>query len=477
MDMDPPPLISADDWVATPPAVQALLRELMDMVRTLSVEVQDLRIRVNQTSKNSSQPPSSDPPSAPPPPARRASGRKRGAQPGHADQQRPLLPPDQVHAIVTVQPSACPVCHATWSAQLPDAAPTLCTQVVELPPMTAHITEYRLHTVCCPACTTLVTAPRPADMPPGCFGPRLTALVGLLHGRYRLSTRETAAFLAEVSGITISQGSIVMSCTRLSTALEGVDAAIQSAVQHQAHLHVDETSWREQQQRGWLWVAVSPIATCFRIDARRSRHALQRLIGDTYPGIVHSDRGSAYHAVPNTHRQLCWAHLMRNLQGLVDHGHADSWWAHRMLVQARAVFTAWHAYRCTLFDRPALQQALLPVRLALAELLQHSAMAVWTKLRKFARDLQRHWDALWTFSRVEGVEPTNNVAERALRPAVLWRKQCFGTQSATGSRFVERLLSVRATCAQQGRNLFAFLTEAVMAAWRDRPAPLLVPIP
>ena len=474
---DPPPLISTEDWAATPPAVQTLVLELMAMVRQLSTEVQELRLRVNQTSRNSSKPPSSDPPSLPHPPARRSSGRPRGAQPGHVDQQRPLLPPDQVHEIVPLQPGACPVCHSALSPDLPDVAAIVRSQVWDLAPITAHVTEYQQHTVCCPRCRHCVTASRPADAPPGTFGPRLIALISLLHGRYRLSTRETADFVDEVSGIDISLGSIVASCARMSVALAPVDTAIQEVVQHQPHLHIDETSWREQQQAGWLWVAVSPLATCFRIDASRSRHALRRLIGDTYHGIVHSDRGSAYHVVPNAQRQLCWAHLVRNLQGLVDHGHVESWWAQRMLVQAQAVFTAWHAYRCHLFDRPALQQALLPVRHALHDLLEHSAMAAWDTLRTFARELRRHWDALWTFSRVDGVEPTNNAAERALRPAVIWRKSCFGTQSTAGSRFVERILSVRATCAPQGCNLFAFLTEAVAAAWAGRPPPVLVPIP
>ncbi len=477
MPDEPPPLVSAADWANTPPAVREAFLTVVDMVRQLSVEVQQLRVRVNQTSKNSSKPPSSDPPDRPPPPARRASARKQGAQPGHPDQQRPLLPPDQVHEIITLQPSACPVCQTTLPPDLPDVSPVIRSQVCELPPMAAQITEYQQRTVCCPTCCQPVQAHRPAEAPPGAFGPRLTAFVALLHGRYRLSTRETAAFLAEVSGVDIGVGSIVTSCTRISAALEAADAAIQQVVQQQPIVHVDETSWRQQQQHGWLWVAVSPIATCFRIDARRSGQALRRLIGEAYPGIVHSDRGSAYHVVPTPQRQLCWAHLLRNLQGLVDYGHADSWWAQRMLVEAQAIFTAWHAYRCKLFDRPALQQALLPVRQALAELLQQSAMAAWETLRTFARDLQRHWEALWTFSRVEGVEPTNNLAERALRPAVLWRKSCFGTQSAGGSRFVERLLSVGATCRQQGRNLLRFLTESVVAAWAGQPAPALFPTP
>jgi len=294
--------------------------------------------------------------------------------------------------------------------------------------------------------------------------------MGLLHGRYRLSERETVAFLDEVCGLTVSLGSIATSCERLSAALAPVDAAIQTTVQSQPHLWVDETSWREQQQRGWLWVAVSPIATCFRIDASRSQQALRRLFGERYGGIVHSDRGSAYHTVVDRQRHLCWSHLLRNLQGLVDHQHSESIWAQRMMMQSQQLFVAWRANRSGVFDQIALQQALLPLRLALHELLTVGVNRPWSKLQALCQDLLRHWDALWTFSRVEGLEPTNNTAERALRPAVVWRKSCYGTQSAAGSRFVERMLSVRATCVQQGRNQFAFLTDAVRAAWVGQPA-------
>ena len=476
MPDEPPPLVSATDWANTPPAVREAFLTLVDMVRQLSVEVQELRVRVNQTSKNSSKPPSSDPPGTMLP-ARPARGRKRGAQPGHPEQQRPLLPSDQVDEIVVLQPTCCPVCSTALEADLPDATVPVRTQVWELPPITPQVTEYQQRTVGCPTCCHLVQAARPADAPPGAFGPRLTALLGLLHGRYRLSTRETAAFVADITGVAISVGGIVSSCMRVSDALAASDAAIQATLQCQPHLYVDETSWREGSQRGWLWVAVSAVATCFRIDRSRSRHALRRLISDHYQGLVQSDRGSAYHSLPDRQRQLCWAHLVRNLQGLVDQRHHESRWAQRMLTQIEALFTAWHAYQRDLFDQLALQHALLPVRMAMRELLQLGAMASWTKLRKLARDVQRHWDALWWFSRIEGVEPTNNVAERALRPAVIWRKSCFGTQSAGGSRFVERMLSVGATCRQQGHNLWTFLTDAVVAAWSGQPAPLLVPTP
>ncbi len=233
-------------------------------------------------------------------------------------------------------------------------------------------TEYQQQTVCCPTCQHAVTADLPADLPPGAFG-RLTALIGVLHGGYHLSMRTTADVLADVCGVAISLGGIAASCGRLSAAVAPVDAAMQTMVQRHPHLWVDETSWREGTQRGWLWVAVRAGATCFRIAPSRGQGALRQLIGADYRGVVHADRASVYHALLDGQRQLCWAHRIRNLQGLVDQQHEDSVWAQRMLTQAHGLFAAWRAYQSDLFDQIALQQALRPVRLALHELLWSGA--------------------------------------------------------------------------------------------------------
>jgi transposase len=286
--------------------------------------------------------------------------------------------------------------------------------------------------------------------------------------------RTTAALLEDICGISISVGGVAASCARLSAVLAPIDATIQNQVQQQPQLWVDETSWREGRVRGWLWLALSPQATCLRIHASRGQGALWQLLGEEYAGVVHSDRASVYHALPDRQRQLCWAHLIRNLQGLADYEHAESRWARALLGWTQPLFEAWRAYQCGVFDQIALQQALIPVRVAMHELLMQGARQPWEKLQATCTDLLRHWEALWTFSRVEGLEPTNNRAERALRPAVIWRKSCYGTQSETGSRFVERMLSVQATCAQQRRSLFAFLTEAVRAAWALQPVPVLI---
>src|SRR6266508_2470139 len=447
--------VSPDDWAKTPESVQLALLSLLDIVRSQSARLRehetllrDLQAKLGQTSRNSSKPPSSDPPSTPPAPPRPARGRKAGGQVGHQGHQRPLIPPDQVHDPIELQPQQCPSCQTPLPHDLPDARPLRRTQVYELPPIEPFITEYRQHTVCCPSCQRLVTADLPPDAPPGAFGPRATALMAVLRG-----------------------------CERVSEALAPVDAAIQQAVQMQPHVNVDETSWPSETRTGWLWVAVSAVAVCFRICTGRGQDQLRALLGASYRGIVSSDRLSAYKLLPNGQRQLCWSHLIRNLLGVQERYADESGWAQRMLNQSDALFFAWHAYKAGWYDQVALQQALIPVRLAMQELLRAGVDSPYLKIAGLSRELLAQWEALWTFSRVEGVEPTNNAAERALRPAVLWRKGCFGSRSAEGCRFVERLLSVRATCAQQERPLFAFVTAAVRAAWAGQEAPTLIPAP
>jgi transposase len=458
--------IPAEDWDATPASVRVFVMHLA--ARILALEA-----RLNQTSQNSSKPPSSDPPTAPPRPQKVPRGRPRGGQPGHVGQTRELLPPDQVDTIVPCRPTQCPDCHTSLSPDLPTVGDPWRTQSWELPVIRPHVTEYQQQTVCCPHCHQAVLGARPADAPPGGFGPRATAAIGLLRGAYHQSERIVHAILTELCGLPISLGSIARGCGRVSQVLEPIDSAIQTVVQVQPVVNVDETSWREP-TKAWLWVATTPVATCFRISTSRGRTALTALVGESYAGIIGSDRWSAYTRIPVTQRQLCWSHLDRNLQALADYGAPESPWASRMLTQVDALWQTWHAFRDGTIDRAGLQTALVPIQQAMhAELVSGQTMR-WHKITGLSTELLGLWDALWTFAHIAGVEPTNNAAERALRPAVIWRKLSGGTQSSEGSRFVERILSVVTTCRQQQRNVFAFLTEAVQAAWAKQPTPVLV---
>jgi transposase len=473
--------IPPEDWTKTPESVRLAVHALLEIVRSQSTQlndiqtlVKDLQAKVGQTSRNSSKPPSSDPPSAPPKPPKVPRGRKAGGQTGHEGHQRPLVPAERVDEPVELLPEQCPNCQTRFDADLPTIGEPRRTQVWELPVIRPHITEYRQHTCCCPGCRALVSADLPPDAPPGAFGPRATALMAVLRGRYRLSLDDTAELLSDVCNLPLSAASIVTSCERTSEALALVDAAIAAVVQEAEQVNADETSWPTQTRKGWLWVAVCAVATCFRIHQSRSGPALRHLLGEMFLGIVGSDRYRVYEQYPDARRQLCWAHLLRNLQGLLDHYGEETRWPGRVLAVADELFLVWHLYKGGWLDWVSLNIALLPIKCAFRECLEEGVASHCPKIAGFSRELLEHWEALWTFSRVEGIEPTNNAAERALRHAVLWRKGSFGSRSEAGCRFVERMLSVHATCVQQQRSLFSFVTEAVANAWAGQPAPVLV---
>jgi len=465
-DIPPAPLgITEDDWNATPASVRALVTLLLQRLQLLEA-------RLNQTSRNSSKPPSSDPPSAPPAPPKVPRGRKAGGQVGHAGISREPPSPDQINETIELYPSHCPDCATSLPRTLPDVAPVVTTYLWEIPIVMPHVTAYVHHTVSCPSCQARVwVEERPHGAPPGAFGPRATALATLLHGRYRLSDRETADLLTTVWHLPISLGSVVGCGERTSQALAPVDQAILAQVQQQHIGNADETSWREGGKRVWLWTLTTPTATVYRIHTRRGRSALSELLGSVWHGVLGCDRWSAYRSLPDERRQVCWAHLTRSLRGLADGAQADDLWAAQVLLHVDTLWQVWAHLRAGWLDRLQLHAALRPVQEDIHRLLTCGTTHPWRRVQGFCRDVLRHWEALWTFVRVEGVAPTNNAAEQALRPAVLWRKGCFGTRSAKGSRAVERLLSVIATCRQQKRNVYAFLTAALQAAWANQSAP------
>ena len=458
-----------------PLEAQAYIAALEGQLVRLLGRVEALEAHARQHSQNSSRPPSADPPDAPPRRARAKSKRKRGGQPGHKGHHRVLLDECQVNEIVEHWPLACPDCQTLLPAGVATTGPQR-QQVWDLPPMQATVTEHRYHSVQCPSCQQAVRAPRPADVPPGAFGPRLTSVVGLLNGRYRLSKREVAAFLADACGVRMSAASVVRSCEHLTQALALPYTELQHATAGSLTANVDETGWKEASQRRWLWVAVAPQHTHFRLAATRAGTELDSLLGAAFGGIVTSDRYRAYLRLPPEKRQLCWAHLARDLTAFSERTGASGAWGKQALAGVAELFDHWQRFREGIFDRATLQTRMAPLQQRWHELLQRGlSLPRWSKIPGFCRDLLAREVALWTFLSVPHVEPTNNAAERALRPAVLWRKGAFGSDSPHGLRFVERFLSVAATCRQQGRHLLTFLTDALTASWAGRPPPQLLP--
>jgi transposase len=476
----PPAGIAPEEWAARPKAVQQMLlatRTLLTLqqqqIAQLSARVADLEARLNQHSQNSSKPPSSDPPSAPPRPARVPRGRKPGGQAGHPRHERSIPDPAQITTTDHHYPATCHQCGADVTASQRDACAIQTQYVWEIPAVQPLVTAHHYHTVCCPTGGELVTATRPPDVPPGGFGPRTAAVVSMLHGRYRISQREVVNLLADLLHFPRSLGSVVTLQTTVSTALAPVYTAIQTHVQAAPVANVDETGWKEAGTRRWLWVMVTALATCFSVATSRNGPALRQWLGSAYRGIVGSERHRPYLALPPARHQLCWSHLIRNFQALVDRGGRPGVWGADFLALRHLMFRLWHLFREGTIARALFQAALAPIQPAVHALLVQGARRCDAP-ETLCQELLAHEAALWTFVREDGVEPTNNAAEQALRPAVLWRKGCFGAHSAEGNTFVERILTVSATCTQQHRHLLTFLTAAVDASWRGQPAPKLV---
>ena len=466
-------LFSAEEWQQTPKAVQEFVLSLVVRVQELETEVAVLRERVNRNSGNSSQPPSSDGPEAPRKPRRRAkSGRKRGGQPGHKGTRRKLVPVEQVKESHDLKPEACRRCGQALEGE--DFEPYR-HQVTKIPPVVAEVTEYRLHTLTCPGCGDKTRAELPAGVPQGAFGPRLQAMVSLLSGRYHLSKRDTADIMADFFQADMSLGSVPALEHRTSEAIREPVEQAREYVTTEPVVHMDETGWREANQKAWLWVAATTLVTVFLIRPTRGGKTAREMLGQAFAGFVVSDRWSAYNWLLTLWRQLCWAHLLRDFQAFVDRGGESQRLGQAILAQADLMFEWWHEVRDGAMSRATFQKKMRAVEHQIGQLLRQGTTCDHSKTAGTCRDILKREEALWTFVRVQGVEPTNNLAERQIRPGVLWRKNSFGTQSETGSRFVERIMTVVATLKQQQRNVLDYLTEACDTANWGRRAPSLLP--
>src|SRR2546429_6828308 len=246
-------------------------------------------------------------------------------------------------------------------------------------------------------------------------------------------------------------------------------------VHEQAVAHLDETSGRQGAKRAWLWVAVTSLVTVFLVRMSRGGQVARELLGEQFAGILVTDRYSAYNWYPVRWRQVCWAHMLRDFEAMRDRGGHSEEIGDALLAQAHQMFAWWHRVREGTLQRATFRSYMSPLRREVERLLEVGRQCGVPTTAGTCREMLKRREALWTFVQVEGVEPTNNTAERALRPGVLWRKGSFGTQSEEGSRFVESMMTVVATLKQQQRNVLEYLTEACEAALRGDAAPSLLP--
>ncbi len=424
----------------------------------------ELKEKLNANPKNSSVPPSTVKPferqtsSQPKEPWRK---KKPGAVIGHKGFGRTLLPIEHVHEVIACYPySECIKCQALVKTVKYYSR----KQVCDLPQGKLHITEYQLYRGRCIGCKKRYAAELPSNVPKHLLGNSALAKISLITGKYHLSKRLAAQLLFDFFGLKLSIGTVSNAEAKVSEALKIPVEIIEKEVQSSERLHADETSFFLKHKLQWLWVAASENATLFKIFPKRDTESAKKLIGESYQGLVNTDRYGAYHWIADAYHQYCWAHIIRDFRKISERENPkEAYIGTVLLSQAQTIIKHWIAikknrnqslhklYKRLLKDCPE----------QLLKTLQRGIELVDTKTAKFCQNFIKHWDCLWHFLRKPNVEPTNNTAERALRSAVIWRKICYGVQSERGLRFVERIFSVLETCRQRSESALIFIEKAL----------------
>src|SRR4051812_12438977 len=352
-------------WDTLSPEVQAAVSGL---VQSFEKRIADLEEQLGKNSTNSSKPPSTDPPSVKRRPPAPASGKKRGGQPGHHRKARPLVPPEQLRQVFDCKPPQCRWCGDALAGDDPEP---IRHQVAEVPPVLPVVDEYRLHRLKCPRCRTSTCATLPPGVPTGAFGPRLRAVLSVLAGAYRLGKRPIRQLASDLLGLSISAGMICGLERQGAADLEAPVGGLREHVRTATSAHIDETSWWQGQEKMWLWAAVAKSATVFTIARSRGAEVAKAMLGTAARKVVISDRLKSYHWIKR--RQVCWAHLRRDFQAMIDRGGEAAEVGQRLLDHSDALFRWWHRVRDGTLARSSLRLYVSWLRDCLREDLRRGA--------------------------------------------------------------------------------------------------------
>ena len=464
------------------------LERLREKIAEQAKQIADLERQLalrQQNSTTSSEPPSSDGLAG----RQRERGRrmksrrKPGGQLGHPGHCRPLVPLNRVNQRVDVFPDACRHCHHALPARgrAVTGEPRR-HQVTELPPIEAHITEYQCPSVVCPACGKTTQAPLPEDVA-GQFGPQLTALIAYLTVVCRVPRRLVQALLEGALQIPISLGSTQATWEEASGAVAAPCQELEQALRDESVLNSDEPGSRTNGDKRYLWALVASTYVVYRMATSRGAEVLTALLGKVFAGVLCSDRLATYTSYHKGHLQFCWAHFKRNLlsaQDLAKTPHAQQCCREALRLEKR-LFRLWGRFRGdpTVRGGPLTRQQLvkkaIPVQQKFFALAEHSLDSADDKVRALATALFTQHENFFVFVHHDGVEPTNNRADRALRTAVQWRKITFGNRSEAGELAVARLLTVTRTCQMQQLNALVYLTAAIRCHRRRQAVASLLP--
>lgn len=456
-------------------AVTAACPKCRELERRIAVLEAHLAAAL-KNSATSSKPPSSD--IVKPPVSRRQpqKKRKKGAQPGHVKHERVPFGPDQIDQSLDYRFDCCPECGGGLELIV---EPARVLQQVEVVAQPIRVTEHRSRICRCGKCQKEFTAPIPREVQKaGLVGPQLTTLVGYLKGVCHCSFSTIRKFLRDVIGVTISRGQLRKLCAKVAASLDKSYQELLAALPAQKRLNVDETGHKENGKGMWTWCFRAPLFTLFRIDPSRGSGVLVDTLGLEFDGVLGCDYFSAYHKYMRLNEhvlvQFCLAHLIRDVRFLVEHPHTKNQaYGRRVLAAIRELFAIIHRREGYETER------------AFRDALENQGYEVWrqatfrtpatTEAENLANRFHEHGHEYIRFITTPGVEPTNNLAEQAIRFVVLDRRVTQGTRSAAGRSWCERIWTAIATCTQHGRNLFDFLSESVQAFFGDSSPPSLLP--
>ena len=464
------------------PEAQAIIRGLLEVIaqqqqrieqlerRVAELEAEVRQLRGGRTAQNSSLPPSQEHPHHKTTPARTKSNKKQGGQPGHLRHQRALIPTEDCQQVIPCKPTHCRRCDHRLTGR--DPMPWR-HQVAELPEIRLNVIEYQRHRLVCLHCHTSTCGELPTGVPQSTAGPRLTSFVALLMGCFRQSKSRVVLFLQSLAHFDCSPGWIVKLQNQMTKALQPAYQELVQALPRQPKLGIDESPTKEGKKPAWHWAFVAERFTVLALRLTRGAVVLRELLTDRFTGVLSCDRAKSYWHQGNL--QWCWAHLKRHFQGWIDSTQGQvKRLGHDLMRRTRQLFRLWHRVRDGTLTWLGFKRLMSPLRHQVDGLLLRGCFNGNATLQRSCDELHKHRHWLWTFLDHQGVEPTNNASERALRHAVIWRKLSFGTQSATGSRFVEAILTILATCQQQQRDVMTFLTQTLNAYHHHRSCPLLL---
>jgi transposase len=440
--------------------------------------VLELRAALNRDSTNSHKPPSSDGPKSQ---AERNKDKrdkkkrkKRGGQPGHKGHHRVMIDLDKVDKIIDCFADMCHKCDTALSGT--DKSPHR-HQVTELPVIKPEVTEYRLHRRKCPCCKAVTKGKLPSGLSASAFGPRLQAACTVLTGKYFLSKDEAVSAMSSLMGTELSPGSMCNIEKRMARALAHSMDEAQDFIKGSDTIHMDETSWRTDRERSWLWTASSGPIAMYAVCDERASVVAKELIGEDFKGLVHTDRYSAYSWLDEKQRQFCWAHLLRDFRAMSQRSGATGEVGDRLVELTHGLFSMWHKVRDGTMTRAEFRDKMVPVRKRFYELFVEGGVVGSAPHGGMCRNLKKQVVSLWRFVELEGVEPTNNEAERNMRRGVLWRRKSLGSDSVLGTVFTERVLTVVESLRRQKRDVLDFLKRSIEALADSVKPPSLLPAP